>query len=147
MTEATSPDTERDKSMYGDWRDTIASMARADRKLRFTTLAHRLTPEFLKAPYKRLNRRKAPGLDSLTVEAYGERLDERINELWERLRSGRYRPRPVRRVYIPKANGKKRPLGIANVEDRLVKLALSMVLEPISSNLSGKVGWYFIVLN
>jgi len=117
--------------MSTDWRDTIAEMARSDPKLRFTTLAHHLTPELLASAWKSLARKAAPGPDGVTVPEYGEDLDERVRDLHERMRSGRYQASPARRVYIPKPNGKLRPLGIANVEDRVVQKALVMVLEPI----------------
>jgi len=117
--------------MSTDWRSTIAETARSDPRLRFTTLAHRLTPELLAEAYKSLDRNAAPGPDGETVPQYGEDLEARLATLHEQLRSGQYRASPARRVYIPKPNGKLRPLGIANVEDRVVQKALVMVLEPI----------------
>jgi len=117
--------------MFPPWQDTIAMMAREDPKLRFTTLVHRLTPHTLKLAFKRLNRNAAPGPDGLTVPQYGSTLDERLHDLWQRLRSKRYRASPARQRMIPKPNGKLRPLGIANVEDRIVQTAVTMLLEPI----------------
>lgn len=117
--------------MSRDWRDTIAEMAKADPRLRFTTLAHRLTPELLAEAYKSLRRNAAPGPDGVSVVEYGEDLEARLADLHGRLRTGRYRASPARRVHIPKPNGKLRPLGIANVEDRVVQKAIVKVLEPI----------------
>jgi RNA-directed DNA polymerase len=130
VTDTTSADTERNTDVP-DWRNTIIELARSDPKLRFTTLAHRLTPDHLLDAYRRLKRKAAPGPDGVTVTEYGEDLEARVEHLHQQLRSGRYRASPVRRVYIPKPNGKLRPLGIANVEDRLVQTAITMVLEPI----------------
>lgn len=127
----TTPDTERKQGMYLDWQEKIATMARADSELRFTTLAHHLSEDTLKRAYRRLNRNAAPGPDGLTVPEYGEQLDERIADLWDRLVSGKYRSSPVRRKMIPKPNGKERALGIGTVEDRVVQTAIKMVLEPI----------------
>jgi RNA-directed DNA polymerase len=130
VNDETSTDTERRK-MSTEWRSTIAEMARSDPRLRFTTLAHRLTPELLTEAYKSLDQNAAPGPDGVLVRDYGEGLEARLATLHEKLRTGQYRASPARRVYIPKPNGKLRPLGIANVEDRVVQKALVMVLEPI----------------
>ena len=130
MTDTASADTERSTDVP-DWQETIVKLVRSDPNLRITTLAHRLTPKYLENAYRRLKRRAAPGPDGVTVEEYGENLTERVTELHERLRTGRYRASPARRVFIPKPNGKLRPLGIANVEDRVVQAAISGVLEPI----------------
>lgn len=131
MTDKASSDTERIHTMFPTWQDTIATMARADPKLRFTTLAHRLTPDTLKRAFKRLNRHAAPGPDGITVGVYEVDLEDNLSDLWRRLRSGEYRATPARRRMIPKPNGKLRPLGIANVEDRVVQTAIAMVMEPI----------------
>ena len=131
VTDSASTDTERIQSMFPHWQETIATMAREDPKLRFTTLAHRLTPETLKQAFKRLNRKAAPGPDGLMVCDYGDNLDERLADLWLRLKSKTYRAAPARQRMIPKPNGKLRPLGIANVEDRVVQTAIAMLLEPI----------------
>lgn len=75
--------------------------------------------------------RGGPGVDRKTVAAFGERLEEELSLLEEQLRSGTYAPRPVRRVWIPKGDGKTRPLGIPTVRDRVVQTALRGVLEPV----------------
>lgn len=131
MSEASTPDTERIHGQYLGWQTTIATMAKADPNLRFTTMAHNLTPETLAAAFQRLNARAAPGPDGVTVAEYAENLEGNLHELWTRMVHGTYRASPARRVLIPKPNGKMRPLGIANVEDRVVQTAIAMALEPI----------------
>ena len=83
-------------------------------------------------PGKALNKDAASGVDHVTAEAYAEDLQANIQRLVERLKAKRYRTKLVRRVYIPKENGKQRPLGIPALEDRLVQLAADHV---INSNL------------
>ena len=109
----------------------IAEKAKADRKVRFTSLAHLLTPEFLLETWKQMNRRGAGGVDGETMQEFERDLEARIRDLHGRLRTGRYRPPPVRRVEIPKGNGKTRPLGIPTVEDRLVQRAVARILSAI----------------
>ncbi len=109
----------------------IAALARKDHRLRFTSLAHLLTVEYLKDSLKKLNKNAAPGIDGLTVTEYWKSVDSRLQDLHERLRTGRYRASPVRRVYIPKANGKQRPLGIPTVEDRIVQRAVAEIIGAI----------------
>jgi retron-type reverse transcriptase len=96
--------------------DRIAHRA-GQKNVRFTTLAHHLTPEFLESTWHGLNQRGAPGISGETMEAYGKARAERIPELVERLKRHAYRVPPVRRTYIPKAGNtqKMRPLGIPTV--------------------------------
>lgn len=112
----------------------IAEKAKADPKLRFTSLAHLLTPDFLKETWAQMNQKGASGVDGETMAQFERELDARVVALAERVAVGRYRAPPVRRVEIPKGNGKTRPLGIPTVEDRLLQRAvariLSAVLEP-----------------
>ena len=88
-------------------------------------------PEGLRESFERKARKKAPGVDGMRKEQYGEGVEGRITELSERLRRMGYRPQPVRRVYLPKGDGRYRPLGIPCFEDRLVQDRLSQVLQAI----------------
>jgi len=114
-----------------EWQETIARMAKNDPNLKFTSLAHRIDVEALRTAYLSLNSRTAPGSDGITVDDYAVGLDDRLEDLQERLREGRWRASPARRVYIPKPNGKQRPLAIPNVEDRVVQKALTQLLSLI----------------
>jgi group II intron reverse transcriptase/maturase len=109
----------------------IADKAKTDRKLRFTSLAHLLTPEFLVETWKQMNRRGASGVDGETAKEFERELETRVEKLCARLRAKQYRPPPVRRVDIPKGGGKTRPLGIPTVEDRLLQRAVARILSAI----------------
>lgn len=110
----------------------IAMKATQDKRLKFTALAHHMNEDNLAECYKELKRNKACGIDGETVEAYGENLKERISTLVQSLKSKRYRPNPVKRVYIPKpGKTEKRGLGIPCVEDKLVQIMLKKILEQI----------------
>lgn len=111
----------------------IAAKAAQKKKLKFTSLVHLLNAQNLKLCYDELKRNKAPGIDGMTVDEYGENLDERLNALVERMKSKRYKPQPVRRIYIPKAGkvNEKRGLGIPTIEDKLVQIGLKKILENI----------------
>ena len=109
----------------------IVAKAQSDPKLRFTALAHLLTPEFLLETWGQMNRQGASGVDGETAEEYGVHLEERIDALYRKLRSGAYRPPPVRRVDIPKPGGGSRPLGIPTMEDRVLQRAVARILGAI----------------
>jgi len=109
----------------------IALKAKEDLKCKFTSLAHLLTEDFLKECFRELKRRKSPGIDGVTVGEYAKKLDKNIADLVARLKAKHYKPQPVLRVYIPKPNGDKRPLGIPAVEDKIVQMALKKILEAI----------------
>jgi RNA-directed DNA polymerase len=109
----------------------IALKAKENPTIRFTSLAHLLTPEFLKATWKQMNKGAASGIDGETMEQYGKELNSKVVELVERLKSGNYKAPVIRRVEIPKGNGKTRPLGITTVEDRLVQRAVARILSAI----------------
>lgn len=112
--------------------DRIRQAARRDKKQRFTALWHHVYDVGrLKQAYKRLNRRGAAGVDQETWETYGEGLGERLEDLSGRLQRGAYRARPVRRVYIPKGDGRQRPLGVPTLEDKLVQSVTAEVLSAI----------------
>jgi len=110
---------------------SITLRAREDPTCKFTSLAHLLTADFLTVCFWELKRDKAPGIDGVTVREYEAKLDENIGDLVARLKAKQYRPQPVKRVYIPKPNGERRPLGIPAVEDKIVQMALKKILEAI----------------
>ena len=110
---------------------SLTQRARGNPREKFTSLAHLLTEDFLLECFKELKRDKAPGIDGVTVREYEEHLEENLKDLVVRLKAKRYRPRPGRRVYIPKPNGKRRPLGIPTVEDKIVQMGIKKILEAI----------------
>jgi group II intron reverse transcriptase/maturase len=110
----------------------VHEKAKADKKMRFTALMHHIYDiENLRAAYFGIKRDAAPGVDGVTWQDYGEKLEERLQKLSDRLKRGAYRPKPVRRVYIPKADGRKRPLGVTATEDKLVQRAAVTVMNAI----------------
>lgn len=109
----------------------LTRRARENPKCRFTSLAHLLTEDFLKGCFWELKRGKAPGIDRITAEEYEVNLEENLKDLVKRLKQKRYRPKPVRRVYIPKPDGTKRALGIPTVEDKIVQMGIKRILEAI----------------
>lgn len=111
--------------------ERIAEMSKQAPRLRFTTLAHHLTPQLLRQSFESLNSRASPGVDGVTMEEFGRNLDESIEALWLELRQGKYRATDVRRAWIPKGGGKLRPLGIPTVADRVVQKALHTILSAV----------------
>jgi RNA-directed DNA polymerase len=98
---------------------------------KWTTLLSHIRAPILREAYHRLRRNAAAGVDEMTWHEYGERLDERLLDLENRVHRGSYHPQPVRRVLIPKSDGKVRPLGIPALEDKIVQQAVQMILTPI----------------
>ena len=111
--------------------DLLSDRAGASGAERIENVAHLLSPANLKECLGRLKRRKASGTDGVTLEGYEEVADWALPELVERMKRMSYKPQPVRRVYIPKANGKMRPLGIPAVEDKVVQCGMSRILEAV----------------
>ena len=111
--------------------DSIREVARGNKGTRFTALMHHITPDLLTDSFRHLKRAAAAGIDGVTWHDYENGLAERIVALWDAVQSGRYRALPSRRVYIPKPNGKQRPLGIAALEDKIVQQAVVTVLNAI----------------
>ena len=100
--------------------ERVRRAARKDRNLKFTALLHHIyNIETLRGAYFALKREAAPGVDGETWRHYGERLESNLQDLSERLKRGAYRAKPVRRVYIPKADGRQRPLGVTALEDKI----------------------------
>lgn len=112
--------------------ERVRQAAVRDKGLKFTTLLHHVYDiDRLREVYLRLKRNAAPGVDGETWQHYGEALEENLQDLSERLRRGAYRAKPVRRVYIPKASGGQRPLGVPALEDKIVQGAMVEVLTAI----------------
>ena len=105
--------------------DRVRQVARKDRKARFTALLHHVTVERLEAAYRAIRPGAAPGVDGVTWREYGRDLVANLRDLHGRVQSGRYRASPSRRAYIPKADGRQRPLGIATLEDKIVQRAVA----------------------
>jgi group II intron reverse transcriptase/maturase len=112
--------------------DRIRQAAKTDKGRRFTTLLHHVyNIETLREAYFGLKRDAAPGVDGETWQTYGDHLEANLKDLSERLQRGAYRAKPVRRVYIPKPDGRQRPLGVTTLEDKVVQRALVLVLNCI----------------
>ena len=114
----------------------IRQAAQKDRKLRFTSLLHHLTPDLLRASFFALKKQAAPGIDGETWRDYETDFERRIDDLHGRIHRGAYRAKPSKRTYIPKPDGRTRervpgPLGIAALEDKIVQQAARTVLECI----------------
>jgi group II intron reverse transcriptase/maturase len=109
----------------------ISGHARRDPDFQFTSLAHLLNIEYLRDCYKSLNRNKAVGIDNVSWEEYGRNLDENLELLVSRLKRKKYKPIPARRVYIPKSETEKRPLGISALENKIVERGITWILESI----------------
>src|SRR6266853_1340504 len=101
--------------------ERVRQAAGKDKKLRFTALLHHIyNLETLRMAYFSLKKEAAPGVDGETWRHYGEELERNLQDLSERLKRGAYRAKPVRRVFIPKADGRQRPLGVPTLEDKIV---------------------------
>jgi RNA-directed DNA polymerase len=109
----------------------VREMARSDKKVRFNNLLNHVTPELLQASFFDLKKQAAPGIDGETWAEYAENFEVRIIDLHSRIHRGTYRAKPSKRSWIPKLDGKLRPLGIAALEDKIVQQAVRVVLECI----------------
>ena len=109
----------------------VRQAAKRDAHLRFTALFHHLSLEVLGESFYQLERDAAPGIDGVTWHGYKANLGENLRALHARIHQGRYRTQPLRRAYIPKADGTQRPLGIACLEDKIVQQAVASVLSAI----------------
>jgi group II intron reverse transcriptase/maturase len=111
--------------------DRVRQAAKEDKKLQFTALLHHVNVDLLRSSYNGLKRQAAAGVDGVTWQEYGEGLEERLNDLHGRIHRGAYQAQASRRVWIPKADGRERPLGIAALEDKIVQSAVVEVLNQI----------------
>jgi group II intron reverse transcriptase/maturase len=119
-----NPFATRSRGLFG-----VREAAQKDKKVRFTSLLHHLTPELLRASFFDLKKQAAPGIDGEAWRDYAEDFERRIDDLVGRIHRGAYRAKPSKRSYIPKPDGKMRPLGIAALEDKIVQQAARTVLE------------------
>lgn len=111
--------------------ERIHKAAGQDKTLRFTSLMHHITETLLQDAYKALKRDAASGVDGETWQEYGEHLEERVADLHGRVQGGGYRAKPSKRIWLPKPDGRKRPIGIASLEDKIVQQAVVWVLNQI----------------
>jgi len=110
---------------------SVRDVARKEKRTRFTALLHHVTAERLRDSFYALKREAAPGVDGVTWREYATDLMARVEDLHLRVHAGTYRAQPSKRAYIPKADGRRRPLGIAALEDKIVQHAVGAVLATI----------------
>jgi RNA-directed DNA polymerase len=111
--------------------DRVRRVAATDREARFTALLHHVDVDRLRAAYRAIRPKAAPGVDGVTWADYGRDLEENLRDLHARVHRGGYRARPSRRVFIPKADGRLRPLGVAALEDKILQRAVAEALNAI----------------
>ena len=109
----------------------IAELAGLMPEAGFTSLAYYIDLDWLREAYKGVRKKGAAGVDEVTAEEYEKELEKNLRSLLERFKSGRYYAPPVKRVYIPKGDGKMRPIGIPALEDKILQRAVVMVLQPL----------------
>jgi RNA-directed DNA polymerase len=109
----------------------VNTAARTAVQTRFTALLHHIDAEALERAFRRQKRQASAGVDGITVADYEQNLEANLRDLCTCIHTGRYRPQPVRRVYIPKADGGQRPLGVPTLEDKIVQGAVAETLSAI----------------
>jgi RNA-directed DNA polymerase len=124
-------------SQMQSWGNALSGLGRVreaagkDKRLRFTALLHQVTVPLLLDSFYALKREAAPGVDGMTWKDYETDLDKRLGDLHSCVHRGTYRAQPSKRAYIPKADGRQRPLGIAALEDKIVQHAVGVILNQI----------------
>ena len=112
--------------------ERVRQRALKDKKLKFTSLMHHIASvDTLREAYYSLKRDASAGVDGQRWKPYGEQLEANLQDLSERLKRGAYRAKPVRRTWIPKTDGRQRPLGVPVLEDKIVQYAAVLVLNTI----------------
>jgi group II intron reverse transcriptase/maturase len=109
----------------------VRKAAKENKEMKFTALLHHLTVDLLRESFYSLKRKAAPGVDGVTWQEYEDGLEDRLIDLHARVHRGAYRAQPSRRVYIPKSDGRERPLGVAALEDKTVQQAVVTILNQI----------------
>ena len=115
----------------GSGLERLGKVAKRDKLIQFNNLMHHITPTLLFEAFNKLNKRAARGVDGEGWQDFAKDSEQRLTILHERLQSGKYKPKPVKRQWLPKGNGEQRPIGITALEDKIVQQALVQVLEPI----------------
>ena len=110
---------------------SLSMSAKSSPTKQFISLAHNLNVELLKDCYFNLDRNKAVGVDKVSWQEYRRDLDNNLISLVERLKKKKFKPLPAKRVYIPKANGEQRPLGISTIENKIVESGIVRILQSI----------------
>lgn len=111
--------------------ERVGRKATKDKGTKFNNLMCHIDVPLLEQAFRRLSKRSAAGVDGVTWSEYGQGLEARLTDLVGRIHRGSYHPQPVRRVFIPKPDGRQRPIGVPALEDKIVQQAVRMVLEPI----------------
>jgi retron-type reverse transcriptase len=112
----------------------VAERAKREPSGQFFALAYLIDQETLETSFGRIKNKAAPGIDGITKAEYAEDLEHNLRDLHRRMREGKYRHQPIKRVHIPKGKGETRPIGISTIEDKIVQGALQIVLEPVFEN-------------
>jgi RNA-directed DNA polymerase len=113
--------------------ERVGQKATQEKGVRFTNLLCHIKVPLLKQAYESLNKKAAPGVDGMSWQEYGEGLEARLQDLQDRVHRGNYHPQPVRRVYIPKGNGRSRPLGIPAIEEKFYSRRCGWCLNPFTN--------------
>ncbi len=111
--------------------DRLTELAKEEPQRQFFSIAHLITPEALYAAFGSLRKDASAGMDGVTYKEYQQDAESNVQALYQRLREGKYQAQPLRRVYIPKENGKQRPISIPALEDKIVQKAMVEILNAI----------------
>ncbi len=125
------PCTQRQNGRRSSGLDGVREAARGDRNLKFTALLHHVTIDLLRMSFYRLKRKAAVGIDEVSWQDYEQTLEANLTDLHGRIHRGAFQAKPSRRVYIDKADGTRRPLGIPSLEDKIVQHAVRHVMQCI----------------
>ena len=123
-------DTQRSQTISTELQQ-IAELAVRNPGKVFTSLMYRVDEDFLKEAYRQVNKTALPGLDGMTAQEYAVNLDENLHNLYEKMRNGQYVAPPVKRIWLDEEKGKRRPIGIPEIEDKIVQRAVAMLLEAV----------------
>lgn len=131
MDQPNAPRTQSRSNSASSGLERVRGVARKEKGVKFTALLHHVTVDVLRAAFKKLNKKASAGIDGVTWKQYEAGLEENLQGLHARLHDGTYRAKPSRRVHIPKADGRQRPLGVAALEDKIAQRALVEVMNAI----------------